>query len=65
LFSNIGNPAYLSGFLFRLRGFGFFFRCCGGLFATTFTARSKRCHASGSSSIFDLDVLFFIQATYV
>jgi hypothetical protein len=33
-----------------LRGLGFFIRCCGGLFATTFTARSKRAHASGSNS---------------
>jgi hypothetical protein len=32
---------------------GFFERCCGGLFATTSTARSKRAHASGSNSIFD------------
>ncbi len=34
--------------------FGFFSlatRCCGGLFATTFTARSKRAHASEFSSI--------------
>lgn len=41
----------LAGFLFRFRfSAAFFFFGCGGLFATTLTARSKRCHASGSSS---------------
>jgi len=40
-----------------------FTRCCGGLFATTFTARSKRCQASGSNStscffLLDLDMPF-------
>jgi hypothetical protein len=30
----------------------FLVRCCGGLFATIFTARSKRAHASGANSIF-------------
>jgi hypothetical protein len=29
-----------------------FVQCCGGLFATTATARSKRSHASGSNSTF-------------
>jgi hypothetical protein len=29
-----------------------FVLCCGGAFATSFTARSKRSHASGSNSIF-------------
>jgi hypothetical protein len=34
----------------RFRGFGFAFRCCGGLFTTTSIARSKRRQASGSNS---------------
>jgi hypothetical protein len=33
-----------------LRAFRLAFRCCGGLFATTSTARSKRAHASGANS---------------
>jgi hypothetical protein len=35
----------------RLLGVFFATRCCGGLLATTSTARSKRCQALGSSSI--------------
>src|SRR5438552_18089527 len=41
---------------FLFRGFT---RCCGGLFATTPAARSKRCHASGcnSTSLFGSDLV--------
>jgi hypothetical protein len=43
------NETHVRFFLCLFRG-AFFFRCCGGLFATTSTARSKRAHASGSNS---------------
>ncbi len=47
--SNIGSPTYLPGFFLRFRCLVFFFApCCGGLFATTSMARSKRDHASGN-----------------
>jgi hypothetical protein len=44
-----GGPAHLPGFFFAARfGLAIFFatRCCGGLFDTTETARSKHCIAS-------------------
>lgn len=46
------------GLLFCFPAAAFFLLGCGGLFATTSTARSKRCHASGSSSI-----SFFFEIT--
>jgi hypothetical protein len=47
----------------RLRGFDFVTLCCGGLFATTSTARSKRDHASvDNSGVFGrLDMSTFDQ----
>jgi hypothetical protein len=42
----------------------FFFRCCGGLFATTSTARKKSAHASGSNSNLDLDCFAMPEATF-
>jgi hypothetical protein len=47
------------GTFFGLDFFGA--RCCGGLFATTSTARSNRAHASSSNSIF-LSGLFVMDA---
>jgi hypothetical protein len=49
------------------RFFAFFTLCCGGLFATTSTARSKRAHASGKNStcfsdLFAMDLQAIEQA---
>jgi hypothetical protein len=43
---------------------GFAGRCCGGLFATTSTARSKRAHASGCISGFFLGSVFAMPEDY-
>jgi hypothetical protein len=60
---------WVCGFALRFFAVFGFARCRGGLFATTSTARSKRCQASGSSSIsfsfagFDMQPLTKVRPT--
>jgi hypothetical protein len=56
---------FAGNFFLRLQPTSAFVLCCGGLLATTSTARSKRAHASGTSSTSFGSSSFAIRGPFV